>query len=67
MRPKTHPFYPSTEYKVGRKTHQVQEPMKRKICSARFHNFRQVEAANEFADFLVCIGTYAKKSTIDFF
>ena len=34
---------------------------KRKICSTRFHNFRQVEAANEFADFLACTRTYAKK------
>ena len=29
MRPKNHPVYPCTEYKVRRKTHQVQEPMKK--------------------------------------
>ena len=43
----------------------------KKICSTRFHNFRQVEAANEFTDFLACTAaneftdflarTYAKK------
>ena len=48
----------------GNKTHQIQEPMKKSLtCSKRFHNFRQVEAANEVGYFLVCTGTYAKKST----
>ena len=40
---------------------------KRKICSIRFHSFRQVEAANEFADFLSWTGAYAKKIDQRFF
>ena len=40
---------------------------KRKICSTCFHNFGQVEAANEYADFLACTGTYAKKNRPEIF
>ena len=51
-----------------KKTHQIQEPMKKgKFAQHVFHNFRQAEAANEFADFPAYAGTYAKRSTRDFF
>ena len=60
----SHPVVPYrfTEYKIRRKSHPVQEPMKKgEICSIRFHKFKQIEATNEHTNFLACAETYARK------
>ena len=68
MRQKTTPVTRVLNTRSEEKLIKFRNLQNRKIqCSTRFHNFRQVEAANEFADFLACTGTCAKKIDQKFF
>ena len=68
MRPKNHPVYPCTEYKVRRKTHQVQEPMKKgKFAQHVVITLGKLKLQMNLQIFLHARGSMPKKSTRDFF